>query len=56
MPTKFINGYNCFIVESPEELALVIERDHDTTEIVKNARKMLEDHLNCDWNTVVGID
>lgn len=56
MPTKFINGHNCFIVESPEELALVIKTDHDTSEIVKNAREMLDDHLNCDWNSIVGID
>lgn len=46
--TAFKNNYNCYIVESPEQLADIIQ-NADPTEICQNATHLLEPHLSVDW-------
>ena len=56
MPTKFINGHNCLIVDSPEALKEILEKDLDVTNIVENARALLKEHLDIDWKSIVSVD
>ena len=44
--TKFLHNHNCIIVKDYHDLAKVIESDIDTTEICRNARELLKEHLN----------
>ena len=48
----FVSGVNCIVVSNEEELAKVMsngipEELYDT--ILKNSKKIIEDHLNVDW-------
>jgi hypothetical protein len=43
--TPFKHGVNCFIVETPEELAEILKRNPNTKNIVRNAKKMLLPHI-----------
>ena len=43
--TPFKHGVNCFVVETPEELAQILKKNPDTKNIVKHARKMLLPHV-----------
>ena len=48
----FVSGINCIVVSNEEELAKVMnngipEELYDT--ILKNSKKIIEDHLNVDW-------
>jgi len=45
----FIEGENCLAVDTPEELADILKRDPDVTDIVKNARKIVERNIQVDY-------
>jgi len=42
----FKEGYNCFAIENEKELADLIRKDPDTIEIVQNAKKLINRHIN----------
>ena len=43
--TPFKHGVNCFIVENEDELAAILNKNPNTSNIVKNARKLLKNHI-----------
>ena len=43
--TPFKHGVNCFIVKNEDELAEILNKNPDTKHIVKNAKKMLKNHI-----------
>ena len=43
--TPFKHGVNCFIVENEDELATILNKNPNTRNIVKNARKLLAVHI-----------
>ena len=45
----FKGGYNCFAVDNSDELTELIRKDPDTSNIVKNSKKLLERHIMIDW-------
>lgn len=47
--TPFKNGVNCYVVETPEDLARLIKQDPLTANITKNAKKILAPHIEIDW-------
>ena len=47
--TIFQEGVNCLAVETPEELASILSETRDTTNIVKESRKLLNSHLQVRW-------
>jgi hypothetical protein len=55
--SEFEEGYNCFAVESSEELAELLRKNPDTDSIVKEARKIIDNHtsnkLMNDWGRYV---
>lgn len=44
--SEFEEGYNCFAVDNAEELADLLRKNPDTDNIVKNAKKILDNHTN----------
>jgi len=53
----FIEGYNCFAVENSNELVELIKRNPDTSEIVKNSKKLLERHTKVNWlSSILNIE
>lgn len=47
--TDFKEGYNCFAVDTPEELAELLRSNPDTAKITKNATKLLKRHVDVNW-------
>lgn len=47
--TPFEDGKNCFVVGDGVELANLIKSDPDISDIVRNAKYILEPHLKVDW-------
>jgi hypothetical protein len=47
--TNYIHGENCFIVGNSEELVELLKNNLDCSNIVKNAKKLLEPHINVNW-------
>jgi glycosyltransferase involved in cell wall biosynthesis len=45
----FKEGYNCFAVDNSDELTELIRKDPETSNIVKNSKKLLERHITIDW-------
>ena len=48
--TNFKHGYNCFIVSNEKELIEILNSDIDTSDILKNAKKMLDINTNSNWS------
>jgi glycosyltransferase involved in cell wall biosynthesis len=48
----FKEGYNCYAVDSPKELAELINCDTDTTQVVSNAHKLLQRHIDVSWSDI----
>ena len=46
----FKEGYNCYAVDSENELAELIRRDPDTTKVVANSKKLIQRHIDVDWS------
>jgi hypothetical protein len=49
--TPFINGKNCFVVGSAEELAELLTDDPAVAGVLKEAKKILEPHTRVNWLT-----
>lgn len=47
--THFKEGVNCFVVSNGDELASLLEKNPDTKRIVKEAKKILQPHLDVSW-------
>lgn len=47
--TVFVPGKNCFVVDGPDALVELLERDPPTRGILTAARRILEPHLTVDW-------
>ena len=47
--TPFVHGKNCFIVSNENELAELLLSGIDTKKIVKEAKKLLEKHIDNSW-------
>ena len=45
----FIEGVNCLAVGTPEELASTLSENRDTTNILKESKKLLKPHLQVKW-------
>jgi hypothetical protein len=48
----FKEGYNCYAVDSPKELAELITNNPDTTKVVNNASKLLKRHIQVSWSDI----
>jgi hypothetical protein len=50
----FKEGYNCYAVSNGQELAEIINNSNniDTTQIVYNAKKLMDRHIRADWSVV----
>ena len=48
--SDFKEGYNCFAVDNERELAELIQKDPDITNIVNNASKLLKRHIDVSWS------
>ena len=48
----FKEGYNCYAVDSPKELAELITNNRDTTKVVNNASKLLKRHIQVSWSDI----
>jgi glycosyltransferase involved in cell wall biosynthesis len=50
----FKEGYNCYAVSNGQELAEIINnsKNIDTTQIVYNAKKLMDRHIKADWSSV----
>jgi hypothetical protein len=47
--TPYIHGVNCYIVSNETELAELIISNPDTRQIVINAKRLLDNHINSKW-------
>jgi hypothetical protein len=47
--TPFKHGENCFIVENEDELSTLLINNPDTSQIVKNAKLLLNNHTSVLW-------
>ena len=47
--TPFKHGYNCFVVSNSRELADLLKKNPDTSQIIKNAKLLLKPHLDVMW-------
>ena len=47
--TEFVEGKNCYVVGNEEELVALLNKDPNTSRVVKEAEKMLEPHTNVNW-------
>ena len=47
--TNYVHGENCFIVGNSEELVELLKSNPDCSQIVLNAKKLLEPHINVNW-------
>lgn len=47
--TPFVDGKNCFVVGSGEELAYLLKKDPSVTSVLKEAKKILAPHIAVDW-------
>jgi len=47
--TDFVDGENCFVVRNEEELASLLDKDPNTSRVVKGANKLLEPHIKVNW-------
>ena len=45
----FKEGVNCLAAETPEELAKLLSETRDTTNLIKESRKLLDPHLQVTW-------
>ena len=43
-------GYNCFGIDNPNELTRLIQENPDTEKICRNAKKLLDKHINSEFN------
>ena len=58
--TKWVNGTNsifmdldnCLVVSGADELVTVLNKSYDTEKIAKNAKKLLEPHINVRWDLI----
>lgn len=48
----FKEGYNCYAVDSPKELAELITNNPETTKVVNNASKLLKRHIQVSWSDI----
>lgn len=48
--SPFKEGFNCLLVSNEEDLSNILRQKLNFDKLRKNARKILEPHLNVDWN------
>jgi hypothetical protein len=51
--SDFKEGYNCYAVESAEELAELVRRNEDTSKVTQNATKLMTRHIDAPWSQFV---
>ena len=49
----YVNGINCHIVSDFDELVNIINLDGSQIELSKNAYKLLQPHIDVDWNVLM---
>lgn len=47
--TDFVNGENCYVVGDEEELVALLNKDSNTSRVVKGGEKLLEPHIAVNW-------
>jgi hypothetical protein len=47
--TEFVNGENCYVVADEEELVALLNKDSNTSRVVKGGEKLLEPHITVNW-------
>jgi len=47
--TEFVNGKNCFVVATEEELADLLNKDPSTSRVVKGEKELLRPHIEVNW-------
>ena len=47
--TEFVNGKNCFVVGTEEELADLLNKDPSTSRVVKGGKELLRPHIEVNW-------
>ena len=47
--TEFKHNHNCYVVEDAEELESLLKSNPPTENILKNARELLQPHINAEW-------
>ena len=47
--TEFVNGKNCFVVGTEEELADLLNKDPSTSRVVKGEKELLRPHIEVNW-------
>jgi glycosyltransferase involved in cell wall biosynthesis len=47
--TEFVDGKNCYVVGDEEELVALLNKNPNTSKVVKEATKMLQPHIDVDW-------
>lgn len=53
--TDYVDGKNCYIVSTAEELATLLRRGGSTEEVLRGARKLLRPHLEVDWRKELAL-
>jgi glycosyltransferase involved in cell wall biosynthesis len=47
--TEFVNGKNCFVIGTEEELADLLNKDPSTSRVVKGGKELLRPHIEVNW-------
>ena len=47
--SEYKNNYNCLIVKDENDIVKILKKDIDVKHIVKNAKKLLEPHIEINW-------
>ena len=47
--TDFVDGTNCYVVADEEELAALLNKDPNTSRVLKGAKALLEPHVAVNW-------
>jgi glycosyltransferase involved in cell wall biosynthesis len=47
--TEFVNGKNCFVIGTEEELADLLNKDPSTSRVVKGEKELLRPHIEVNW-------
>ena len=47
--TEFVDNKNCFVVADEEELVSLLNKDPNTSSVVRGANQLLQPHISVDW-------
>lgn len=53
--TDYVDGKNCYVVSTAEELARLLRKGGSTEEVVRGARALLRPHLEVDWRKELAL-